>query len=74
MIEINQKGQSKMLSQNTIIQMFDKDTLICEDTLLSFVENNSDDEEVIDALHLLSHFVEIDVVTGQGVFTLKVKD
>jgi hypothetical protein len=63
-----------MLSQNTIIQMFDKDTLICEDTLLSFVENNSEDDDVIDALHLLSHYVEIDVVTGQGVFTLKVKD
>ncbi len=54
--------------------MFDKDTLICEDTLLSFVENNSEDDDVIDALHLLSHYVEIDVVTGQGVFTLKVKD
>jgi hypothetical protein len=65
-----------MLSQDTIIQMFDKDILVCEDTLLSFVENNSEDEDVIDALHLLSHyeFVEIDVVTGQGVFTLKVKD
>jgi len=62
-----------MLSQDTIIQMFDKDILVCEDTLLSFVENNSEDEDVIDALHLLSHYVEIDVITGQGVFTLKVK-
>ena len=63
-----------MLSQDTIIQMYDKDTLICEDTLLSFVENNQEDEDVIDALHLLSHYVEIDVITGQGVFTLKVKE
>ena len=63
-----------MLSQDTIIQMFDKDILVCEDTLLSFVENNQDDEDVIDALHLLSHYDEIEVATGQGVFTLKVKD
>jgi hypothetical protein len=62
-----------MLSQDTIIQMFDKDILVCEDTLLSFVENNQDDEDVIDALHLLSHFDEIDLTTSHGVYTLKIK-
>jgi len=63
-----------MLSQDTIIQMYDKDTLICEDTLKSFVENNLEDEDVIDALYLLKHLDEIQVGTGQGYFTLKVKN
>jgi hypothetical protein len=62
-----------MLSRDTIIQMYDKDTLICEDTLVSFVENNLDDEDVLDALYLLKHLDEIQVGTGQGYYTLKLK-
>jgi hypothetical protein len=63
-----------MLSQNTIVQMFDKDILVNEDTLLSFVEKHQDNDEMIDALHLLRHFDEIEITTEEGVFTLKTKN
>jgi hypothetical protein len=65
-----------MLSQNTIIQMFDKDILISEETLVSFVEKNQDNEEMLDAIHLLKHFGEIQITTDAGdlTLTLKLKD
>ena len=59
--------------QNPIVQMYDKDILVCEDTWHSFLENNQDDEDVLEGVWLLRHFDEVEVATGQGVFTLKIK-
>lgn len=56
--------------------MFDKDILISEETLVSFVEKNQDNEEMLDAIHLLKHFGEIQITTDAGdlTLTLKLKD
>lgn len=64
------------LSGNTIIQMIDARTkkVEAEDTLFSFYDANSEDEEVIDALNQLKSgkLNQIPVSTGQGYMILKV--
>lgn len=64
-----------MLTKDTMIQMFDKQNiLVCEDTVASWLENNSEDEDVVEGIFLLRHFDEIELLTSHGAYTLKVKD
>jgi len=71
------KIKSSALANKTIIQMIDPKTkqIEAEDTLISFYENNEDDDDVIEALDQLKSGkkTEVKVPTGQGVYILKVK-